>query len=239
MAAQGTQPAGVARPTGFALTCLLAGILASSAGCWANRYEARAWWNRVRGDGYPLDSVSRDLAEVADDTSPPLECPDVGLTWYEGDAIRYGRPVRIAEAFQPKMRAFEAAVEEVARAHYGRAPSRILHFGAYACRTVTGRDDRLSEHALGNAIDVSGFRFPAVNEGDVPPEDLPTPLRRPFVVSVRRHWSAPEDGEADEIHRRFLVGVVERIQNDRLFRGVAGYPGHIHLDYAPWRYTRF
>jgi hypothetical protein len=207
-------------------------------GCTADRYESIAWWNRVRGDAYPLDAISREVPETPEEPQAAPPCPDLPLTHYAGEVIAYERSVRVAESFQAKLRALEGLVAELATAHYGRAPRRILHFGAYACRTVTGRDDRLSEHALGNAIDVSGFSFARLPTSKPVPEALPAQLRRPFVVSVRRHWDAPDQEGPAAVHRQFLRSLVDGLLADRLFRGFAAYPGHLHLDYAPWRYTR-
>ncbi|MGX7895403.1 extensin-like domain-containing protein [Tsuneonella sp. HG222] len=40
----------------------------------------------------------------------------------------------------------------------GSPVARLEHFGTYSCRRISNRDDgRWSEHATGNAIDISGF----------------------------------------------------------------------------------
>jgi hypothetical protein len=220
---------------------LLLVLVSVTSGCWNNRYEAIAWWNELRGDAYPLDAIPREVEPTQD--GERLTCPDVLLARHGGDAIRYERPVTVAEPFQDKLRAFEAIVAEVARAHYGRTPERILHFGAYVCRTIRGREDRLSEHAFGNALDVSGFRFARMGAQEALPDGMPTPLRRAFLVSVRRHWAGDGQDEVAEAHRRYLHALVETLRAQGIFRGVTGPTaqvpaGHLHFDYAPWRYTR-
>jgi hypothetical protein len=65
-------------------------------------------------------------------------------------------------------------VQKLAVADLGHYVVRIDHLGAYSCRANTGRRDRLSEHAYGLAIDISGFRL---SDGT--------------SVSVERDWSQP------------------------------------------------
>jgi hypothetical protein len=210
-----------------ALACFLAGC-----GNFA------ATWNSLRGDAYPLDEVSREPSDAGD-----AHCPvDVEYVDYAGDLVRYQRPVQIAAAFAPKLRAFEAAVVEVAREHYGRPPDRLVHYGAKVCRRVRGSSSRLSEHALGNALDLSGFEWQRA-AGTKSGNDIPrSAFERPFSVSILRHWSTTEPEE--QIHRAFLRALADRLIDRDLFRGVIGpgregHANHLHLDYAPWTYTLF
>jgi hypothetical protein len=51
-------------------------------------------------------------------------------------------------------------VEPAAQARFGARVVEILSFGTYSCRGINGMAGaRLSEHAFGNAIDISGFRL--------------------------------------------------------------------------------
>jgi hypothetical protein len=200
-------------------------------------YQLAAQWNELRGDAYPLDSMPRQL-----EPSQQASCPEgVETVVYGGAGVPYERAVRVARAFEGKLRRFEQAVVELARARYGRAPERLLHVGARACRPVRGNGTRLSEHALANALDVTGFRFGRATEQPALPDDLPDALRRSFTLTVRRHWTPGSDA-AGAMHSRFLRDLIDRIQRDGLFRGIVGpgregHSGHLHLDYAPWRYT--
>jgi len=198
------------------------------------RYELAARWNELRGDAYVLDTISRDIPEAA---AP--SCPEhVRSVVYRGELIPYQPPAQVAEPFAEKLRAFDRVVEELAREHYGRAPDRVLHFGASLCRSVRGNTRRLSEHALGNALDLAGFRWrklPAAAGASHP---------HAFSVTVQRHW-APREQDADgATHRAFLQALLARIRERNLFRGVIG-PGreghadHLHLDQAPWSYWLF
>jgi hypothetical protein len=51
-------------------------------------------------------------------------------------------------------------VEPAAQTHFNERAVEITTFGTYSCRGINGEfGARLSEHAFGNAIDVSGFRL--------------------------------------------------------------------------------
>lgn len=52
----------------------------------------------------------------------------------------------------------EFAVRPAARQYFGTEVVKVETFGTYSCRNVNGgRSGRLSQHALSNAVDVSGF----------------------------------------------------------------------------------
>jgi hypothetical protein len=212
-----------------------------SDGGWFGRPRSNLWshWNALRGDSYELDDRDRFLS----DGSPRLTCDATGLVNYSGKTVRYHGPVRVNEHFQPRLERFEALVAEVAEHVYGRAPRRIHHYGAYSCRTSRNRTHRLSEHALGNAIDVVGFDFGPLVKGQTLDPSLPKQLRHPFQVRVARHWENTKN-PVNETHARFLRTVVDRLlDRDDVFRGVIG-PGHrghsdhFHFDMSPWRFVR-
>ena len=237
------------------LSTLWVAVLA--LGACADQNRMVAWWNELRGDPYALDEVPREVA------ADGARCADLPVVVYGGDALRYDRPLQVAEPFRAVLASFEDVVAEVATAHYGRPPETILHFGARACRTVRGSTDRLSEHALGNALDVSGFRFGRLPREEALPDDAPARLRRPFTVSVRRHFPREASGDdpsaserstsgrtrpraahdAAEIHAKFFTALVAELEAREVFRGMvgpghAGHEGHLHLDMARGRYRR-
>jgi hypothetical protein len=165
----------------------------------------------------------------------------VPLVTYRGDVVRLARPARIHPAFEERLERFERLVADTAIAIYGRAPRRIDHAGTFACRSVRGRDGRLSEHALGNAIDVSGFRFGPASRAERAsmPAELPSRLRRGFSVSVSRHWEA--EGAIGDVHERFLQSLADALREQPIFRGMIGprhprHRNHLHLDAGPYRY---
>lgn len=216
--------------------------------------ESPGFFERLRRrleprEAYPLDDVSREVAAGA---GPELECDRDSLEVYRGSELTYETPLHVHPAFTERLGRFEVIAKEVAREVYSREPRSIRHAGAFACRTVRGRESRLSEHALGNALDLVGFSF-----GRLPPDeetaegkggagednDLPARLRRPFEVSVGAHWEADADDEAAVLHQRFLRTLAERLEEERVFRGMigpsqSGHQRHLHLDVGPYRYIR-
>lgn len=87
----------------------------------------------------------------------------------------FSRPVVMSCLLADRFALFEhSAVQKLAMQDLGHSVVRINHLGAYSCRANTGRPDRLSEHAYGLAIDISGFRL---SDGE--------------TVSVERDWSRP------------------------------------------------
>lgn len=178
----------------------------------------------VARPGYPLDSVSRGAA-----TTGRLRCPRVALVTYRGEIIRYHRPLRVYRGFVPRLRRFEALVRDTAIEVYGRPPRKIVHLGAYCCRRIRGYPSLLSEHALGNALDVAGFDFGPARRGAA---------RRAFSVRLAQHWS----GRSRQ-HRTFLRRLDRRVRaaNDLftvvLGPGARGHSDHFHLDRGPsaWR----
>ena len=205
-----------------------------SASGWAGTAQAAATAATDDIGSYPLDSVERNLPR-----DQPLPCHDFELVTYRGDTLRYARPVRVHPAFRERLRAFEKLVVETAVQHYGRAPAKVLHLGTLNCRRIRLYPDWLSEHALGNAIDVAGFAFAPLPRKAELPAGLPRALRGRFEVKVEQHWNATRGTGA--LHSAFLRDLAQRlIDRPDIFRAVLGpaWPGHknhFHLDCAPFR----
>lgn len=201
----------------------------------AARAEAQldlGWLFRNPGPAYALD----DIARRGQDTSI---CAPRAMVPYRGSAIRYSGPVRVHPSFLERLPEFERVAIEVATEIYGRPPHRVLQVGAYNCRAVRGNRGRLSEHALGNALDVRGFEFRALPRRASAPEALPRRLRRGFTVTLDRHWEA--DDEAGAVHQRFLRALIDRLAREDVFRVIYGpaHPGHrnhFHFDMSPFRW---
>ncbi len=165
-------------------------------------------------------------------------CPKLEMTRHRGTHVRYHKPVYIYAGFEPTLERFESIVAEVATDVYGRAPRRIAHLGTYNCRRIRRIPDLLSEHALGNAIDVEGFDFgPA--RGDSERASVPHKrLRRGFSVRVDKHWD--KNRGVGALHAKFLHKLTDRLLEEDVFRVMLGpsYPGHkdhFHFDQAPYR----
>jgi hypothetical protein len=184
---------------------------------------------------YALDDVSRLLR-----SSSGPGCSTKGLLSYFGTELHFGGVAVVNPAFRQRLQRFEQTVNDVALATYGRRPLLIRHRGAFACRSRRGQPALLSEHALGNAIDVSGFDFGPATGADSAPLGTP-PLA--FSVSVAHHWQN-EQGDESQRHARFLRSVVARLlARGDVFRGIitpadASHTDHFHFDMAPRNHVR-
>ena len=189
----------------------------------------------LKPSSYPLDDMARVLEPGE---ALPCKTGDLELVSYRGTTLAYQKPLRVHPAFTTQLAAFEEIVSEVSMQHFGRAPRRIVHLGSFACRTMRRYPDWVSEHALGNALDVAGFDFGPLPRNAQTPEGLPKALRRPFSVRLLDHWDrtgklAPQAA--------FLRDLAERlIARPDVFHVVLGpaWPGHknhFHLDHAPYR----
>jgi hypothetical protein len=185
----------------------------------------------VAPDRYPLDGLPRTIAATG-----PARCPTVPLVVYRGTSIRYDKSTRVHPAFAERLRLFEEVVGAVAREHFGRAPVALSHAGTYSCRRIGGYPTLLSEHGIGNGIDVVGFTFAKLPRRAAAPRDLPHSLRGGFQVTM-----ADWEREARSPRARFLDALARRLIARRdIFRVLLGpaYPGHkghFHFDVAPYR----
>jgi hypothetical protein len=186
-------------------------------------------------DGYPLDAIPRVLEPGA---LLPCVSGSIPLVNYRGASLRYQKPVRIHPAFRAQLAAFENLVSEVALAHYGRAPQRIVHLGSYNCRVMRRYPSWVSEHALGNAIDIAGFDFAPITRKHPGYDKLAPKLRGALRVRIDSHWNATGVQAA---HAVFLHDLARKIA-DRpdvfhvlLGPGYPGHNNHFHLDHAPYR----
>ncbi|MBL4635897.1 MAG: extensin family protein [Kofleriaceae bacterium] len=180
---------------------------------------------------YPLDNVSRKVA-----MSGKVSCPPVELVNYQGEKIPYQKKARVYVGFAQHLRRFEEIVAETAIEVYGRAPSKIITYGSYYCRRIRSWPYLISEHGLGNALDVAGFEFKKMSGPNA--GSLPRSLRRSFKVSMSKHWNARAK---DKVHQRFLRTLARAVINEEgLFRVILGpadpkHHDHFHFDMAPFR----
>ena len=176
---------------------------------------------------YALDGVQRKAGRG--------QCPAVSLQAFSGQGLSFLPPARVAASFRPHLQQFEDVVEEVALRIYGRAPSAVLVAASYDCRSVRGKQKRLSEHALGNAIDITGFRFPPV------PGSWLHAAEDGFEVRVDQHWHA-RWGWTERRHARFLEELTRTLIERDVFRTLLGpahpdHKDHFHFDMAPGRFV--
>ncbi|WP_142847915.1 extensin family protein [Telmatospirillum sp. J64-1] len=132
-------------------------------------------------------------------------------------AIPWNRPSVVTCQMAATIHRFEAeVVQPAALKHFGRPATKVWHAGTYVCRNETGSRNRLSQHALGQAIDILGFDI----EGGI-------------TINVKRNWN---DGSAKS---RFLRDVARGscdIFNVVLTpRTDVFHEDHLHLDIGPYR----
>lgn len=185
----------------------------------------------VNLEPYPFDGIERTLG------ARQLTCPEVELVEHAGAKVELVPHARVAPPFVSRLIQLEQVVHGAATQLYARPPSKILLAASYDCRSVGGDDQRLSEHALGNAIDVVGFVF----EASPGWPETPTPLPGAFEVRVERHWKNKGD-PALERHARFLDAVTRELVERRVFRTLLGpshpdHADHFHFDMAPEDYV--
>lgn len=169
---------------------------------------------------YPLDARSRAV-------SGEIRCPDIELVGFEGDRIALSPPVRVTPPFRERLIELERVVEQQSRLVYGRPPSAIRVAASYDCRSVTRNRRRLSEHALGNAIDITAFRFDE-------------PAGKGFEVRVDRDWKARDPARA--ANARFLNELTRALIARGVFRTLLGpahpdHQDHFHFDMAKTTYV--
>jgi hypothetical protein len=208
--------------------------LVVAIGLCASALAAPAAADPPKEPAYPLDPIPRSAPETGD-----LTCPEVPLEYYRGDVVHYQPPVWIYTGLRPHLAVLERVVRDVGVEVYGRAPDRIVELGGYGCRRMREHDGVLSEHALGNAVDVEGFDFGHLPKDKSLPKGLDKAFVNGFEVRVLRHWGKKTGHAA--VHARFLRTVIERLaareDGFRVLLG-PGYPGHknhFHFDMAPLR----
>lgn len=128
------------------------------------------------------------------------------------------RPATMSCAMANRLDTFEReVVQPLAKDELGRRVTRIDHLGSFSCRANSSRPSRLSQHALGQAIDVAGFRL---SDGS--------------RISVERDW---RDGSEKSVflHRlaskacRYFSVVLTPDSN-------SDHYNHLHFDIGPERF---
>jgi hypothetical protein len=135
----------------------------------------------------------------------------------EQSAIAWNRPAEMSCALATRLDSFEREiVQPAAQRHFGRPVVRIHHYGAYTCRNENGGHGRLSQHALGNAIDIGAFELADGTRIAVETDWRGRGPRRDFLREVAkgacRYFSVVLTPASDALHRN-----------------------HFHLDVGPWR----
>ncbi len=153
------------------------------------------------------------------DWGRPGRCGIQGAIRLRRDDVAWSRPLLMTCHLAATLDAYELRVVQPAAWRYFRQRvRRIANVGTYNCRDERSsrRRRRLSQHAFGKAIDITGFE-----------------LEDGSVISVRRDWFVPGDKAA------FLHDVAKGACG--LFSVVLTpdynvfHRGHMHLDVGPYR----
>lgn len=195
--------------------------LFSLAGCgWIERAERPAW--RTQAENLCL---SRGLVKASAYVEPRSEISGPGIcgmthpfkvtALFDG-AVTFDKSLTMDCSMIPAVEDWlEQVVQPIAQARFGERVVGLEAFGAYSCRSIDNRSGtRLSEHAFGNAIDVSGFKLADGHE-----------------IVIARDWKKTDTQEAAFL-REVHAGACQQ------FTTVLG-PGadvfhynHFHLDLA-------
>jgi len=146
---------------------LLSGVaLISLSGCgWIGRAQRPAW--RTQAENY---CVERGFVKPSAFVEPVAEIDGPGICGlthpFKVSALFDGRiplnkPLILDCPMIPTLEAWvEDAVQPAAQARFGAGIAELDAFGSYSCRSVDNiAGAQLSEHAFGNAIDISGFKL--------------------------------------------------------------------------------
>jgi hypothetical protein len=166
------------------------------------------------------------LRELPDRTEPDAQGCGIphGVIVSKGPlGFTYAPPLQIDCTLAKELPWIEQVIQEQAEQHLGSPIKQIVTLGTFSCRKVRGGfTGRLSEHAVGNAIDFGGF---------VP--------RRGTAVSVGRDYRPLEDSPG--AGGLFLRGVFRALRGHGGLTHVIGpetrsdHHDHIHIDRGePW-----
>lgn len=128
------------------------------------------------------------------------------------------RPVTLGCSLAVRFDAFERQVlQPLALRYFGQPVKRIHHYGAYACRNQRGgNSERLSQHAVGRAIDIAAFELVDGTMIRVREDWNGIGRRSRFLRNVAR--------EACDLFHMVLTPSHDRNHSD-----------HLHFDTGPWR----
>ncbi len=204
-------PASLARAAAVLAGCLL-------AGCAAEHVPPPAA-ERAAGPSCTAElRAAGAVFEALPDREGPGACSLVDAVRLQRSSIALDQPVQLGCAAATHLLRLEAEVlQPAAQRHFRQDVVRIRHFGGYACRARNGdARGRLSEHALGRAIDIAGF-------------DLADGTQ----VTVARHWD--ERGPRGAFLRDVARGACSVFHLVLTPRSDALHRTHFHLDVGRWR----
>jgi hypothetical protein len=193
------------------LGCLLLLLLAGcGGGSGSSELSGRACLARLderRVDYRTVDGVDAPQPWCRVDTAVKVARIAAGLD----------KPATMSCALAARLDQFEReVVQPLAREELGRRVVRTNHLGSFSCRPRNGRGDRLSQHALGRAIDIAGFR-----------------LADGSTISIAQDWAG--SGAKPRFLRQLARRACQYFSVVLTPDSDADHHNHIHLDLGPDR----
>jgi hypothetical protein len=134
-----------------------------------------------------------------------------------GGIVGLSQPVEMSCSLALAVTEFEDGdIQALAQRYFHQKLVRLDHMGAYNCRTVRDAKGRMSEHAVGRAIDISGFVLADGTKITVENDWFSTGPKRDFLRDVARAACG-----------RFDVVLTPNYNLDHL--------NHIHADLSKWK----
>lgn len=193
-------PLVLSQPVGWATATKLAALRQDATAC-------RALLDGGGIDFAPLPRVgsgacvAADRTRLADGTTPGLVLRPAGVA--PSCAVAASMLLWMRERVQP-----------AARRHFGQPVVRIEHLGSYNCRRIGGQGS-WSEHATGNAIDISGFI-----------------LADGTRLTLLADWRAEPDGPRSRFLRDVRDGACDIFATTLSPAYNRAHADHFHLDQA-------
>ena len=193
----------------------LGSVLFALAGCGGtpapSGLSGRACLSRLAAEEVsyrPVDSPEASDSRCRVDTAVRVSRIEAALN----------RPTTMSCGMANRLDEFEReVVQPLARDELGHRIERIDHLGSFSCRANSSRPSRLSQHALGQAIDIAGFR-----------------LADGSRVSVERDWS--DSGVKGEFLHRLAARACRYFSVVLTPDSNADHYNHLHLDIGPDHY---
>ena len=202
--------ASVYAPVGaFLLAALILSACTDDKGRLAGAMDGPACRAALAKDGAKFETVADFTTNSGCGITDPVK-----LT---GGVVGLSQPAEMGCSLALAVTEFEQGdIQALAQRYFHQKLTRLDHMGAYSCRTVRDAKGRMSEHALGHAIDISGFVLADGTKITVENDWFSTGPKRDFLRDV-----------AKAACERFAVVLTPNYNLDHY--------NHIHADLSKWK----
>lgn len=171
--------------------------------------DGKACRAALSGDGAKFETVADFTTNSGCGITDPVK-----LT---GGVVGLSQPAEMSCSLALAVTRFEDDdIQALAQRYFHQKLTRLDHMGAYSCRTVRDSKGRMSEHAIGHAIDISGFVLADGTKITVENDWFSTGPKRDFLRDV-----------AKAACERFAVVLTPNYNLDHY--------NHIHADLSKWK----